>query len=1036
MKTSIKPKLLAGVAILLTSALVAEAQVLSFSNANSKLPNNAVNYRSGCAVSVADVNNDGLDDIIRLNQSNQLNLEIQNINGGYTNHSLGTFSGGEAWAMTVADLDKNGIKDVIAGMGSTGSIALISQSGSSYTANISVLQGSNFFWQNISVGDFNNDGWQDIFGCDDVNWSKLYVNNGNGTFRRLANAIQTLTIGTGTINLTVQNGLNFTAGQSVYVTFNSDNYMQGNVVSYSGTTLVVDVTTTVGSGSFGAWAIDQNTVINFITHPGTWQTTGDPNNSGNYGTVWTDFDSDGDMDFYIAKCRQSSSNPNDLRRINQLFINDGTYKFKEDAASRNLAIGWQTWTASFGDIDNDGDFDMAAINNDHTSQIFENDGTGNYTELTTAAISTSSIYPLESQFEDFDNDGFVDLLITGDDDYIYYKNNGDKTFTAIGSLMSNNGVMSFATGDLNHDGFIDIYASLGDIYNNPSPSFDDIMYLNNGNTVNHFITFDLEGTVSNNDAIGANVVIYGPWGIQRREVRSGESYGTCNSSMLHFGLGIHQTVDSATIVWPSGIVQHLTNLSADQFVTVVENGCVISGNTINGPQAICNGQSTTLTATAGFSSYLWSDGSTGTSLTTSTVNTYAVTVTDAAGCSNISPNITLTENPIEIPSVLTSGETTFCQGNTLTLTSSSGASYMWSNGATTQSVNITQSGSYFVSVMGTCQAFSSDTIDVNVYPAPAPSANGGAVSDSGSVALTASGNSLTWYDDAAGTNVVGTGALFNTPVIYNSTTYYVQDTYTYGGGIEFAGPQNHSGTSMWSGNSTNASLVFDAYEDFTLKTVKVYTDTPGNRLIILTDANNNVLQSLMVNIPIDSAVITLNFQVPAGTGYKLGTDATQNNVLWGNPSPRLKRSQGAAVSYPYLINNLVSIYNSTQGLSVYYYFYNWEIEKTSTVCTSALTPVLAEVLITGTKELNENGQIQIYPNPASEFITLSTAKNINSNVQINIIDVAGRLAQQVSYNNMQAQVPQQIDISKLSKGVYFVKLSAGSEQHIQKLIIK
>jgi hypothetical protein len=361
---------------------------------------------------------------------------------------------------------------------------------------------------------------------------------------------------------------------------------------------------------------------------------------------------------------------------------------------------------------------------------------------------------------------------------------------------------------------------------------------------------------------------------------------------------------------------------------------------------------------------------------------------------------------------------------------------MWSNGATTQSVNITQSGSYFVSVMGTCQAFSSDTIDVNVYPAPAPSANGGAVSDSGSVALTASGNSLTWYDDAAGTNVVGTGALFNTPVIYNSTTYYVQDTYTYGGGIEFAGPQNHSGTSMWSGNSTNASLVFDAYEDFTLKTVKVYTDTPGNRLIILTDANNNVLQSLMVNIPIDSTVITLNFQVPAGTGYKLGTDATQNNVLWGNPSPRLKRSQGAAVSYPYLINNLVSIYNSTQGLSVYYYFYNWEIEKTSTVCTSALTPVLAEVLITGTKELNENGQIQIYPNPASEFITLSTAKTINSNVQINIIDVAGRLAQQVSYNNMQAQVPQQIDISKLSKGVYFVKLSAGSEQHIQKLIIK
>ena len=177
---------------------------------------------------------------------------------------------------------------------------------------------------------------------------------------------------------------------------------------------------------------------------------------------------------------------------------------------------------------NDGDFDIAAINNDHTSQIFENDGTGHYTELTTANISTSGIYPLESQFEDFDNDGYIDLLVTGDDDYIYYKNNGDKTFTRINALFSTNGVMSFATGDLNHDGFVDVYASLGDIYNNPSGTFDDIMYLNNGNTVNHFITFDLEGTASSNDAIGTNVVIYGPWGVQRREVRSGESYGTCS----------------------------------------------------------------------------------------------------------------------------------------------------------------------------------------------------------------------------------------------------------------------------------------------------------------------------------------------------------------------------------------------------------------------------------------------------------------------------------------------------------------------------
>jgi hypothetical protein len=799
---------------------------------------------------------------------------------------------------------------------------------------------------------------------------------------------------------------------------------------------VVDVTTTVGSGTFGGWSVDKNTIINFITNPGTWGATGDPNNSGNYGTVWTDFDSDGDLDFYIAKCRQSSSDPNDLRRIDQLFINDGSYRFKEDAAARGVANGWQTWTASFGDIDNDGDFDIAAINNDHTSQIFENDGTGHYTELTTANISTSGIYPLESQFEDFDNDGFIDLLVTGDDDYIYYKNNGDKTFTRINSLLSTNGIVSFATGDLNHDGFVDIYASLGDIYNNPSGTFDDIMYLNNGNTVNHFITFDLEGTITNADAIGANVVIYGPWGIQRREVRSGESYGTCNSSMLHFGLGINQTVDSAVIIWPSGIEQHLTNLVADQFVTVVENGCLITGNTIGGPHAICNGQSTTLVAAPGFSSYLWSDGSTGTTLTTSTIDTYSVIVTSANGCSSISPSITLSINPVETPTIQAVGETTFCQGNSITLTSSPGASYTWSNGATAQSVSITQSGLYYVSVMGTCQAYTSDTVSVNVFPAPAPSANGGSVNNNGSVVLTASGNSLTWYDDAAGTNAVGTGPLFNTPTLTSTTTYYVQDTYTYGGGIVYAGSQHHSGTSLYSGNTTNASLIFDAYEDFTLKTVKVYTDTPGDRLIVLTDANNNVLQSLMVTIPMDSSLVTLNFAIPAGTGYRLGTDAAQNTILWGNPGPRLKRSQGAAVSYPYVINNLVSITNSTQGLNVYYYFYNWEIEKTSTVCTSALVPVTAEVVITGINHVVNNENIQLFPNPATDKITLSSGKNINSQIQVNIVDVAGRVAQTVSYNNMTANVQQTIDISKLAKGVYFVKIRSAINEMVEKLVVR
>jgi hypothetical protein len=337
--------------------------------------------------------------------------------------------------------------------------------------------------------------------------------------------------------------------------------------------------------------------------------------------------------------------------------------------------------------------------------------------------------------------------------------------------------------------------------------------------------------------------------------------------------------------------------------------------------------------------------------------------------------------------------------------------------------------------MGACQMFTSAPIEVSVLPAPAPTVIGGSVFNSGSVTLTATGNNLTWYDNASGTNPIGTGSSFSTPVISASTTYYVQDTYTYGGGIEYIGPYNHSGTSMYSGNPTNASLLFDAYESFTLKTVKVYTDTPGDRLIVLKDANNNVIQSLMVNIPMDSSIVTLNFTIPAGSGYQLGTDAAQNNILWGNPSPRLKRMQGATVSYPYLINNLVSIYNSTQGLNVYYYFFNWEIEKTSTVCTSVLVPVLADVL-TGVSSLSNSENIQLFPNPASDKITISSGKSIQSNVLVNIVDVAGRIAHTVSFNNLTANAHQSIDISKLAKGVYFVKINSANSEMIEKLVVR
>ncbi|HYG51909.1 MAG TPA: ASPIC/UnbV domain-containing protein, partial [Flavobacteriales bacterium] len=102
------------------------------------------------------------------------------------------------------------------------------------------------------------------------------------------------------------------------------------------------------------------------------------------------------------------------------------------------------------------------------------------------------------------------------------------------------------------------------------------LWINNCSNGNHFVTFHLTGTTSNKMGIGAKVKIFGPWGIQTREVRSGEAYGIQNSFDAHFGLGSNTTVDSVIVVWPSGTIDNLLNVAADQFVNITEGDFPVS----------------------------------------------------------------------------------------------------------------------------------------------------------------------------------------------------------------------------------------------------------------------------------------------------------------------------------------------------------------------------------------------------------------------------------------------------------------------------
>ena len=131
-------------------------------------------------------------------------------------------------------------------------------------------------------------------------------------------------------------------------------------------------------------------------------------------------------------------------------------------------------------------------------------------------------------------------------------NQGNNSFTPVGY----NAISVGAVGDLNNDGFLDIQNGSTIRYGVP-----------NGN---NWLKVTLQGIQSNRNGIGARVEIYGPWGKQIRDIRSGEGFRYMSSLNAHFGLGTSTVINQVIIKWPSGIVDTYNNVTANQPLSAVE----------------------------------------------------------------------------------------------------------------------------------------------------------------------------------------------------------------------------------------------------------------------------------------------------------------------------------------------------------------------------------------------------------------------------------------------------------------------------------
>lgn len=425
-------------------------------------------------------------------------------------------------------------------------------------------------------GDFNNDGWPDLFvTMNSGTTSVLFTNDGHGGFA-LDNSAG---IGSGTGSswgsawADYDNDGNLDLMGSVYG--GGNNFLFRNKGDGTFVRITADPVVMNGpSGNNAVWAdYDNDGFVDafFAGSPsllfhnnGNGSFTKQTNSAviidrGGQGCSWGDYDNDGFLDLVVTRVNQ----PNLLFHNNRngSFTRVTTPPFATDTA---ISQG-----CSWGDYDNDGLLDLVICNNGARNFLYHNNGNGTFAKITTNAISMVVASSSGSAWADYDNDGYLDLFIAvrGGNNLLFH-NNGNGTFTQVTGVNPVNLSGSWiggAWGDFNNDGFPDLFVA--------NQNGINALYLNDGNT-NNWLTVQCLGRVSNRSAIGAKVRVKATIGgkamWQLREISGGGGLACQNDLRAQFGLGDATNVDVVTIEWPSGSVQQLTNIAAKQFLTVKE----------------------------------------------------------------------------------------------------------------------------------------------------------------------------------------------------------------------------------------------------------------------------------------------------------------------------------------------------------------------------------------------------------------------------------------------------------------------------------
>ena len=741
------------------------------------------------------------------------------------------------------------------------------------------------------------------------------------------------------------------------------------------------------------------------------------NRPGNYAAIWVDYDNDRDIDLYITKCKQGSSS-GDIDRTNLLYQNNGDGTFTEVGEAANMADNAQSWATVFEDFDNDGDFDAFIVNHTERNRLMRNNGDGTFTDIIEGSgIAATDLGAWENAAGDFNNDGFVDIFSELNREL--YLNNGDFTFTAQELSFDDGGI-----GDFNDDGFLDVIS-------------EGRLMINDGVAGHNYIKINTRGILSNLNGIGARVEIYGSWGRQIREIRSGQSFSPMSSLCAHFGLGTATEVDSLIVLWPSGATTLVEQPEINTAHVIVESSCLLPTDittlTTEGETTLCPGETLLISATEGYE-YQWSNGAVTSSIEVEGAGSYRVTLTDDEGCIGIS-NVVSTSVQSEPQPVVAAVDildpalATICEGDAVTLTVSAGANPVWSNGMTGSSISVSASGAYTVTVDGNCieEGITSAPYEVNVVDVAAPDlVEIEYQGDEDQYTLVVTGENVQWYDAADSSTPVATGNIYQTPAgLTDDLLYYVEDQTVIGGGAYTGAKPNYLGGGGLS--QTGGYNLFDAYETFILKFVLVnvpLNSDEGIRTVQLVNSQEEVLEETTFDLGYGDHILELDWIIPPGVDYSLR--CVEENLYRNNEG----------VSYPYAIGPVGQVHNSLYGDRYYYYFYNWQIELPGVTCTSERVEVA--LLISDTDAPSDVLQWQIFPNPATTSVEVSIRTTGGEGTyQVGIFDLHGKVVVPIVENGLARGIhTTRLATDQLSSGIYLIGVRLNNQWGYQKLVVQ